>query len=257
MREQNDYNVRAVERAIQILDSFDDDHPERGVTEISELVDLHKATTHRILTTLLNYGYIERSSDGLKYKLGVKLIDLGFRVRRRMDVRKEAMPYISLLAQQLDESVDLSIFDQGQVLYTEMIQSNHALMIAASVGRHLPLHCTASGKIFLAYLPIEKTSDLLSAPFAASTKNTITDPDVLRKHLNIIREEGCAVDNEELELGVRAVAAPIFDSSRRIVAAVSIPGPVSRITEDRIPEIKEALKRTTNTISSRLGYLKS
>ncbi len=109
MRDQNDYNVRAVERAIQILNSFDDDHPERGISEISEVVGLHKATTHRILTTLLNNGFIERSADGLKYKLGIRLVDLGFNVTRRMDVRREALPYISQLAKQLDEAVDLSL----------------------------------------------------------------------------------------------------------------------------------------------------
>ena len=138
MSDVTDYNVRAVERALQILKSFDDQHPERGVTEIAEVVGLHKATAHRILSTMINYGFIERSADGLKYRLGVQLVDLGFKVTRRMDLRREAMPHITKLAQQVNEAVDLSIWDQSQVLYIEMIQSQHALTIAASIGQRLP-----------------------------------------------------------------------------------------------------------------------
>jgi IclR family transcriptional regulator, KDG regulon repressor len=256
MRDQTEYNVRAVERAIQILNSFDDAHPERGVTEISDAIDLHKATTHRILTTLLNYGLIDRSADGQRYKLGVQLVDLGFRVTRRMDMRREALPYLKQLSQQLDEAVDLSLFDQMQALYIEMVQSNHALTIAASVGRRLPLYCTASGKVFLAYLPIEGINKLFEQPLQKYTNNTITDPKDLQNELTKIREQGFAFDDEEYELGIRAVAAPIFDQSGTVVFAVSIPGPKTRITKDRVSELSAALLETTQVISRRLGFKK-
>jgi IclR family transcriptional regulator, KDG regulon repressor len=256
MRDQTEYNVRAVERAIQILNSFDDEHPERGVTEISEVVDLHKATTHRILRTLLNYGLIDRSVDGQKYKLGIQLVDLGFKVTRRMDMHKEALPFLSQLAQQLDEAVDLSLLDQMQVLYIEMIQSHHALTIAASVGRRLPVYCTASGKVFLAHISPDELKTLLEKPLTKFTNNTITDPHDLEMELKTIREKGFASDDEEYELGIRALAAPIYDQLGKVVSAVSIPGPKSRITWDRLPEISTALIATTQLISRRLGYKK-
>jgi IclR family transcriptional regulator, KDG regulon repressor len=256
MRDQSDYNVRAVERAIQILNSFDDDHPERGISEISEVVGLHKATTHRILTTLLNNGLIERSADGLRYKLGIRLVDLGFNVTRRMDVRREALPYISQLAKQLDEAVDLSLLDQMQVLYIEMIQSHHALTIAATVGRRLPAYCTASGKVFLAHMPLEQVKEYLSKPLIPTTKNTITDPEAILQQLKTIQEQGYSIDEEEMELGVRAIAAPIYNQKGRVMAAVSIPGPISRLEKRRIPEMAVELMQTTSAISRRFGFMK-
>jgi IclR family KDG regulon transcriptional repressor len=256
MSDTNDYNVRAVERALQILKSFDDQHPERGVSEIAEVVGLHKATTHRILATMLNYGFIERSTDGLKYRLGVQLIDLGFKVTRRMDLRREAMPYISKLALQLNEAVDLSIWDQSQVLYVEMIQSQHALTISATVGQRLPGFCTASGKLFLAHLSTDELSEYLKTPMHSFTKNTVTNPGELIKNLQMVRENGFATDNEEYEFGVRAVAAPVYNQQNRIAGVVGIPGPSNRLTPERIKEITPLLIQTTNEISLRLGWSK-
>jgi IclR family KDG regulon transcriptional repressor len=256
MREPSDKNVRAVERAITILNSFDDDHPERGVTDIAGFVKLDKATTYRILTTMLNYGLIERSIDGQRYKLGVQLANLGFRVTRRLDVRREAYPFISQLAQKVDEVVDLSLFDQNQVLVIEMIQCRHALTLVPSIGQRLQAHCTASGKIFLAFLPQEQLTQILSKPLDAFTKNTITNPDDLLKQLGTIRERGLAFDNEEGELGLKAVASPILDQTGKVIAVISVLGPVRRITKIRIPEISSALKETTELISRRFGWNK-
>jgi DNA-binding IclR family transcriptional regulator len=256
MGEPSDKNVRAVERAIMILNSFDDEHPERGVTDIAGVVKLDKATTYRILTTMLNYGLIERSIDGQRYKLGVQLVNLGFRVTRRLDVRREAYPFITQLAQKVDEVVDLSIFDQMQVLVIEMVQCRHALTLASSVGQRLPAHCTASGKVLLAFLPEEQLIQYLSKPMVTFTNNTITNPDDLHKQLGIIRERGLAFDNEESELGLKAVGSPILDQMGKAVAVVSVLGPVRRITKNRIPEISSALKETTELISRRFGWSK-
>ena len=208
MADSPEYNVRAVERALQILKSFDDRHAERGVSEIAEVVGLHKATTHRILATLMNYGFIERSPDGLKYRLGLELVDLGFKVTRRMDLRREALPYLKSLASEINEAVDLSIWDQQQVLYIEMIQSNHALTVSAAVGQHLPAYCTASGKLFLSDLPEEELSTYLHKPLQSFTANTLVDPLLIKNMLQYIKQQGVATDNEEFEFGVSAVAAP-------------------------------------------------
>ena len=94
MKDPNDYNVRAVERALQIMECFDNEHPERGISEIAQAVDLHKATAHRIVTTLVNYGYLERADEGQKYRLGLELTNLGFKVIHRMDLRREALPHM-------------------------------------------------------------------------------------------------------------------------------------------------------------------
>jgi IclR family KDG regulon transcriptional repressor len=253
MKDSEEYNVRAVERALQILSCFSDEHPERGISDIALAVGLHKATTHRIVTTLVNYGYLERAPDGLKYRLGLELITLGYRSARRMDLRREAYPYMEQLVLQWDETCDLSIFDHREVFYIEVLKGNHALSIAAAVGQRLPAHATASGKLFLAYLPAHELDEILSRPLKAYTENTITSPAELRNRLQAIRQQGYAIDDEEAEAGIRAISAPICNQRGDVIAAMSIPSPTSRMTTDRIPQMAEALKEVTQAISRRLG----
>jgi DNA-binding IclR family transcriptional regulator len=256
MSETMEYNVRAVERALQILKSFDDKHPERGVSEIAKAVDLHKATTHRILSTLMNYGFIERTADGLKYRLGVQLVDLGFKVSRRMDLRREAMPFLTKLALQINEAVDLSIWNQSTVLYIEMIQSQHALTISATPGQRLPGYCTASGKIFLAHLSKEELDQYLVAPLRPYTTNTIVSNEAFHSELQQVQKQGYAIDNEEFEYGVRAVAAPVFNLQNQVIGCVSVPGPSNRLTVEHIQEILPHLIGSTEEISRCMGWSK-
>jgi len=254
MKDSSEYNVRAVERALEILGCFDDEHPEQGVSEIAQAVGLHKATTHRIVTTLLNYGYIERADDGQKYRLGLRLAGLGFKVIRRMDLRREALPYMDQLVQMWEEPCDLSVFDQGEVFYVEFVPGKHALTVAAGVGRRLPPYCTASGKVFLAYLPAEELEAFLSRPTTSCTSKTITSPAALRKQLELIRQQGYGLDDEEYEVGIRAVSAPVRDRTGAVVAAIGIPGPASRMTEERISQIATSLKEAAREVSLRLGW---
>ena len=254
MKDPTEYNVRAVERALQIMGCFDDEHPERGISEIAQAVGLHKATAYRIVTTLVNYGYLEWAADGQKYRLGLELTNLGFKVIRRMDLRHEALPYMKELVQEWDETCDLSIFDQGRVFYIEILRGNHALTISAAVGQRLPIHCTSSGKLFLAYLPEPELNVILDQPLTKYTENTITSPDELRKQLETIRQQGYAVDNEEYELGVCAVSAPIFNRMGNVMAAIGSPSPTSRMTPERIAEIAKAFKNVAREISRRMGY---
>ena len=254
MKDPNQYNVRAVERALQILECFDDEHPERGISEIAQAVDLHKATAYRIVTTLVNYGYLEWAAEGQKYRLGLELTNLGFKVIRRMDLRHEALPYMKELVQEWDETCDLSIFDQGRVFYIEVLRGNHALTISAAVGQRLPVHCTASGKLFLAFLPEAELNAILNHPMDAYTDNTVTSRDELFDQLEKIRNQGYAVDYEEYELGICAVAAPIFNRRGSVIAAIGGPSPTSRMTPERIMEIAEAYKKAAQAISRRMGY---
>jgi DNA-binding IclR family transcriptional regulator len=254
MKDPNEYNVRAVERALQIMDCFDDEHPEMGISEIAQVVGLHKATAYRIVTTLVNYGYLEWIPESQKYKLGLQLSNLGYKVIRQMDLRREALPYMKKMVQEWDETCDLSIFDQGRAFYIEVLRGNHALTIAATVGQPLPAHCTASGKIFLAYLPPEEVDAVLDRPLTAYTGHTITAPEKLRDQLEFIRRQGYAVDNEEYELGICAVAAPIFNRTGAVIAAIGGPSPTSRMTPERITEIAEAFKDAGQAISRRMGY---
>jgi DNA-binding IclR family transcriptional regulator len=175
-KEAGNSNVRAVERALQILGCFDDKHAERGVSEIAQAVGLHKATAHRIVTTLMAYGYLERAEDGQRYRLGTRLANLGFMVIRRTDLRREAMPIMTELAARLDETCDLSVYNRGEVYFIEVVQGSRALTVAAAVGRSLPIHATASGKVILAFVPEAESEAALDEPLVAHTHRTIIRP---------------------------------------------------------------------------------
>jgi IclR family KDG regulon transcriptional repressor len=253
-KDPNGYHIRAVERALQVLEAFTEESPERGLSEISQFVKLHKATTHRIVTTLLNSGYLERAGDGQRYRLGLRLASLGFNVIRHMDLRREALPLMHQLVAQLDEACDLSVFDRGEVFYIEVLQSTHAHTIAAAVGLRLPVHCTASGKLFLAHLPEAQLASILSRVLPASTRNTLTSPEAVRKNLDEIRSKGFSFDNEEMEFGIRALAAPIFNHHGELVAAISILAPANRMEIKNIPAMIKPLKKAAQSVSQRLGW---
>jgi IclR family KDG regulon transcriptional repressor len=244
------YNVRAVERAMQILSAFDGEHTDRGVSEIAEATGLHKATTHRIMMTLLNGGFLERAPDGERFRLGIRVVELGLGALRDLDLRRAAFPYMQQLVERFDETCDLGVFDRGMVLYVEVVHSRHSLTIAARVGRRLPVHCTASGRVFLAFLPAEVVEPLLSEPLMPCTQKTTTSLPQFRQELEATRQRGYALDNEEFEAGIRAVSAPIRDIDGNVIAALSMPGPANRMPPQRIREIAEALLEACNAISA-------
>jgi DNA-binding IclR family transcriptional regulator len=247
-------NVRSVERALEILGCFDQMHPERGISEIAKAVGLHKATTYRIVSTLLSHGYLERAEDGQRYRLGMALARLGFIALRRTDVRREAMPIMTDLAARLNETCDLSVYNQGEAYFLEVVQGSRALTVAAAVGRSLPVHATASGKVLLAHLPDAEAAAALEGPLVAHTHRTITDSDELRRQLDVVRAQGFAFDDEELELGVRAVSAPVHDQEGSVIAALCITCPTSRLPLERVPALAAEARQAAEAISRRLGW---
>jgi DNA-binding IclR family transcriptional regulator len=244
------YTVRAVERAAQILSSFDREHAEQGVSEIAQATGLHKATAHRILMTLLNSGFLERAADGEKFRLGLRMVELGLGALHRLDLRRAAYPYMQQLVEGFRETCTLGVFDRGQVLYVEVVHSERSLTIAARVGRHLPAHCTASGKVLLAFLPLEVLEPLLQAPLAAYTEKTITSPARLREELEVVRQRGYALADEEFEAGIWAASVPIRDIDGNVIAAMSLPFPTNRLRPERIPGIVQALIEAANAVSA-------
>ncbi|MBC7259083.1 MAG: IclR family transcriptional regulator [Chloroflexi bacterium] len=254
MKNPNIYRVRVMERAMQILDCFDDEHPERGVSEIAQLVGLHKATTHRIIVSLMNGGFLERATDGERYRLGLRLAELGMAAIRTLDFRREAIPHMKALVDRFEETCDLSVFDRGEVFYVEVIQGKHTLTIAARVGMRLPAHCTASGKTFLAFMPEAEARSILKEPLTRYTDWTITSAEQVWAQLAEVRARGYGYDDQEFEIGIRAVAAPIRNREGKVIAVISMPGPTSRMTPERVSEIAESIVAAARAISTRLGW---
>ncbi len=185
-----------------------------------------------------------------RYRLGFRVAKLGLGVLRRLDFRQEAFPYMQQLVERFQETCDLGVFDNGRVLCVELVHSSQMLTIGVRIGRHLPIHCTASGKVFLTFLPVVVVDPLLSAPLKSYTEKTITEPARLREELKAIRQRGYAVDDGEFEAGIRAIAAPIRDMDGNVIATMSIPAPAERLGPERILEIAQALVEAANAVSA-------
>ena len=252
---QRGSTVQSVQRAITILKSFSLERPERGVSELSRELGLHKSTVSRLMKTLAYGGLLARSPETERYRLGVDLIGLAAQVVSFMDVREVALPFLRALAETCQETVNLSVLDGGQVVNLEQfVPQERRIKNIGRIGRRMAPHCTAAGKALLAYLPTHEREQILRAGLKRFTSHTITDPDELRQELAQVCEQSYATAREELEVGLNVVAAPIRDHTGRVVASVSVAGPAFRLSSDRFPEMAALLKDTAAAIAKRLGY---
>lgn len=245
--------VHSVERALAILETLGQKPEGYGCTELGQLLRLHKSTVHRFLSTLQAYGFAEQDPDTERYKLGMKMIYLGMKVLDSLDFRKVAMPYMRELVEISRETVQLAVLDGGEVLVVERDHSPEAITV--NLGLRSQVHCTAEGKVLLAALPVESiTSILQQKGMPQNTVNTITDLNQMLSHLEKVRQQGFAISAEELVEGVRSIAAPVYNHTGQVIAALSILGPGSRLTLERISRLVTVLKETCTSISMQMGY---
>lgn len=247
--------IQSVDRALQILDVFSLREKELGVTEIAHRLDLHKSTAFGLLTTLEYWGCIEQNRQTGKYRLGLKLLELGDRVKEGLDLRVLALPFLQELVEHYRETVHLVVHDRGEVVYIEKVEGPTAIRMYSQVGKRAPMHSTGVGKIMLAYRSMQEVDALIEEKGLSSfTPNTITDPEILREELVKIKKNGYCFDNEEIEVGLRCVAAPIMDSQQEVVAAISLSGPSMRMTDEQMNELIIPVKETALKISQSLGF---
>jgi len=245
--------VQVLQRAMRLLTTFDHEHPEMGVTELAQRLDLHKATVHRILFTLELEGFVQQNPATGKYRLGFRLFELGALAAEQISLRREALLSMQKLLDECQETVDLAVFDDGEMVYLEVLESPQPVKIAAKPGRRLPVHCTASGKAYLAYASEDEVEAVLAQGMEPCTPNTICDPEALREDLRLTRERGYSISREEFEVGINAVAAPVMDNGQQVVAVVAIAGPAYRLPPDRMAELGNAVQRTARELSHHLG----
>lgn len=257
MSQNNDNSVQSLYRAMLLLEELASHQDGCGVTYLSNLTGLHKSTVHRLLNTMLSRGYVEKNSETDKYSLGMKILYLGSAILDRMDIRKIAKPLLEGLCSRTDEVVHLSILDNGEAVYIDKVESpNKSIRMYSQIGKRVPLHCTGVGKILLAWLPDREVEYILDKQgMEAYTPNTITDIDAMKEHLKLIRKIGYAFDEIEHEEGIRCVAAPIYDINGKVIASVSVSGPVLHVTKERMPELTEEVIKTAKSISYQLGYM--
>jgi DNA-binding IclR family transcriptional regulator len=257
-KEKSEYIIQAVSHALDLLEQFHDDVDELGVTELSKRLKLHKNNVFRLLATLESRGYIEQNKATENYRLGLKALELGQTFIKQMGLLRQAKPILEKMVAECNETCYVAIFKEGHVVYLDMVETDMTVRVVSRVGSRLPAYCTAAGKIHLAHMSDEEINEILpDKELKPYTSTTLKSRDALKKELETIAEEGYAIDNEELDLGVRCVAAPIRDYTRRIVGSISISGPNMRLNDERIKnELIPLVTSSGEELSTRLGYHK-
>jgi IclR family KDG regulon transcriptional repressor len=248
--------VKSVSRALDIIEIVSSEKDGLGVTEIAKQMDINKSSVYRILSTLVQYGYMEQDEETSRYKLGYKFLEMSSKLLESIDLRKEARPFLQELEKETNEVIHLVVYDQGEVIYIEKLEGTETLRMHSKVGKRAPMHCTAVGKAILAHLPSNVVLDILERKgMPRHTDKTITDQDEFLKELSQVRQKGYALDLEENEYGIRCIAVPIFDHVGKVIAAVSVSGPTIRMTDERIEQLQARMLQIGKQISARLGYV--
>jgi IclR family pca regulon transcriptional regulator len=227
-----------------------------GITQIARALTLSIGSVQRVTNTLQKTGYLRKDKATHGYTLGHKAWGLGLAIVKDFNLKRIAHPYLEALSREIGETVNLAIFDGTGIVYVDRIKTEQIININLSIGSRLPVHCTSMGKCMLAYLPEEVLEKLLDRiEMNPVTPRTITDKGRLRKELQTVRERGFSMNNQELEVGLRSVAAPVRDDTGMVIAAVNIAVPASRVTqEELLGTFAKRVVEVTRVISEGMGY---
>ena len=251
---------QSLERGLAILSSFHSDRPLIGVSELSRELELSRSTAHRYISTLAVLGYLQQDAESKRYRLGPKVLDLGFSAINSMDVREIAAPHLRQLSDKTGYTVNLAILDGTEVVYIERCRTARPgqweIDLNLHVGARLPAYCTAMGKAILAFLPEEQREEVIARiDFAPRGPHTLTDPDAFREELARIRVSGVAVNDEELAYGLRSIAAPIHAHSGEVLAALNLAVHRTMVSMDElIARLGPAVTQTAADISRGMGH---
>jgi IclR family transcriptional regulator, KDG regulon repressor len=247
--------LSTVRNAARLLKVFRSRETDLGVSELSRRLGLGKSTVHRMLTTLVAEGLIEQNPRTGGYRLGIVMFELGQAVRVHMDLHAAVGPVLTELRAQTGESSQVGVLDGHEVVYVDRMESAHSLRLFTDTGRRVPVHCTSSGKVLLAYLPEARRQTVLrAAPFTALTPHTITSRAQLSADLERIRHRGWAEAVNEREIGIASIAAPIRDVSGEVVAAISIGVPLARCNVMALRRLAPVIMEAAEAASRRLGW---
>jgi len=243
--------VQVLERMFTLIDVLAAREEAVSLKEISEKAGLHPSTAHRILNDLATGRFVDRPQPG-SYRLGMRLLELGNLVKGRLNVRDAALTPMRELHKLIQQPVNLSMRQGDEIVYVERAYSERSgMQVVRAIGGHAPLHLTSVGKLFLAADDPQRTRAYATRTgLQGHTKNSITSLEALERELAKVRQYGQASDNEELELGVRCMAAGIYDDQNKLVAGLSISAPSGRLEDEWLPKLKE----TAKSISEALGH---
>jgi IclR family pca regulon transcriptional regulator len=259
MSENGAYS-QSLERGLAILSAFRSGRPLLGVSELGRDIGLSRSTTHRYVATLAALGYLQQDSSTKKYRLGPRVLDLGFSAINSMELREVAAPHLRQLSDDTGYTVNMAILDELDIVYVERCRSGRAAQreidLNLHVGARLPAYCTSLGKVLLAFLPAgEQTARLEQIDFKRRGPNTLTSRTALVAELKRVRQNGLAINNEELAYGLRSIAAPVLSHDGAAAAAINLAVHSSMVSmSDLVARLSPTLRRAATEISAHLGY---
>jgi DNA-binding IclR family transcriptional regulator len=249
------YRVQVLERAGAILDILAEAQDGLGLAEIAKVAKVHKSTAHRILMSLEAQRLIYRDPAGGRYRLGLRLFELGSAAIAQFNIRDRARRYLEAVVNESEETVHLCVMDAGEVLYLDKVEPSRSIRMSSRIGLRNPAHCTAVGKAMMAWMPETEVESIVHRHgLQKFTPKTITTLAELRAELAKVREYGYAIDDEEHEDGVRCVASVVRDHSGRPAAAISISAPSFRIPLGKIPIYAKSICKACQELSQEWGF---
>jgi len=248
----NKEKIKSINKALDVLEFLSANDGEIGIVEISKQLNMGLSTVHRILATLKSRNYIIQNPKTAKYRLGIKLFELGCEVQSTKNLIKMVRPYLRELSRITNETANLAILEDKEVIYLDTIESSETLRTEIRQGTRTPAHCTALGKCLLAFLTDSDFEQLYrrDEQITSLTPQSISSWSELKRELNKVKEQGYALDLEEYKIGIHCVGVPIFNGKREAIAAISITGPASRFTGEKMEEAKNQLLIVVKEIST-------
>lgn len=249
--------VQSVDRTLTILEVLSDYEEGLRITEISEKVELHKSTVHRLLNTLIYKGYIKQNKNTNKYELTLKLFELGNKKIESMDLVSVVGPYLKELMEKTNEVIHLAIREGSDIVYVSKIEPQKSIQMYTRIGMRKPIYCTAMGKAMMAHMTEEEVRKIWNESDVQNlTPNTMVDFSKVKENLKDIRVKGYAMDDQEVEEGIRCIGTILKDHKSEICGAISISGSIISFTEDKISHFSKVILEYADKISRELGYRK-
>ncbi len=245
--------IQSLARGLHILNLAIDAGRSISITEIAAKLQIDKSSASRLVKTLVKFGYLQLEPSGRRYTPGTRLYQVGWQLMNMLPLRGRARPYLKQLVAQTGECSHIAVYAENKALVIDDVETENSLRVAGNTGRMIPLHCTAVGKGMLAFS--KEMIHLLPSDLPPYTPRTITDPALLREHLEQICAQGYALDDEEHEPGIRCIAAPVYNPAGIVIASIGISGPSVRVTPERITGFAVQVMRAANELSAELGYL--